>query len=140
MDIETIQFEAVKIAMKQTKDGFALTLALHPDEIPEALIRDFVGARYQCVLVRLDQTDRPIDRREFDGSKMVQKAGIMCREALFWELVYQKEGMVLRSEKEAAEWLCIHLNIESRSELKTNTEAQEEFKKILRAYEEWKKN
>ena len=36
-------------ALKQDKTGFVLTLNMHPDEIPEELLRDFVGARYQVV-------------------------------------------------------------------------------------------
>jgi hypothetical protein len=51
--METLQFEAVKMALKQNKDGYVLTMSIHPDEIPDELMRDFVGARYQVVMVRL---------------------------------------------------------------------------------------
>jgi hypothetical protein len=29
------QFEGVKVAMKQDKTGYVLTLSMHPDEVPE---------------------------------------------------------------------------------------------------------
>jgi hypothetical protein len=52
-DMDTLQFEAVKMALKQNKDGYVLTMTVHPDEVPDALLRDYVGARYQVVMVRL---------------------------------------------------------------------------------------
>ncbi len=47
-----LQFEARKVALKQDRTGFILTLSLHPDEVPEEILRDFVGARYACAVVR----------------------------------------------------------------------------------------
>ena len=32
---EPIQFEAIKTALKQSKEGYVLTLAVHPDDIPD---------------------------------------------------------------------------------------------------------
>jgi hypothetical protein len=49
--METSQFEAVKVSMKQDNSGYVLTLRIHPDEVPEEILRDFVGARYMAVLV-----------------------------------------------------------------------------------------
>ena len=48
--METMQFEALKVALKQDKTGYVLTLCMHPDDIPTDLLRDFVGARYQVVI------------------------------------------------------------------------------------------
>jgi hypothetical protein len=35
-----LQFEARKVALKQDRTGYVLTLSLHPDEIPVELLRD----------------------------------------------------------------------------------------------------
>jgi hypothetical protein len=35
--METLQFEAVKVALKQDKTGYVLTLCMHPDEIPDEI-------------------------------------------------------------------------------------------------------
>ena len=43
--MKTLQFEAIKMAIKQDKDGYVLTLRMHPDEIPEELLRDCFGYR-----------------------------------------------------------------------------------------------
>ena len=58
MTESTIQFEGIKTGIKQSKDGYILTLAVHPDEIPDDLVRDFIGSRYVVVMVRLDQIGR----------------------------------------------------------------------------------
>ena len=47
----TIQFEGIKVGIKQSKDGYMLTLAVHPDDLPIDLVRDFVGSRYVVVMV-----------------------------------------------------------------------------------------
>ena len=69
--METIQFEAIKTALKQTKDGYSLSLAVHPDELPDNLMRDFVGSRYMVVMVRINDNEQPMDRaQEFPGDKI----------------------------------------------------------------------
>jgi hypothetical protein len=35
----SVSFEAVKVKLTQGKDGMLVTLAIHPDEVPEVLIR-----------------------------------------------------------------------------------------------------
>jgi hypothetical protein len=54
-----------------------LTLSIHPDEIPTELLRDFVGARYACALVRIqdDETPTPYTNR-------VQKAAMLCNQGI----------------------------------------------------------
>jgi hypothetical protein len=40
-----LQFEARKVAMKQDRTGFVLTLSIHPDDLPDELIRDFARGK-----------------------------------------------------------------------------------------------
>ncbi len=120
-----LQFEARKVALKQDRTGFILTLSIHPDEIPVELMRDFVGARYGCALVRIqdDESPTPYNNR-------VQQAAILCKRENFWEF------LVVKNEEEAAESLCGYLGIESRSELNGNKMAQERFDEMVKRYEE----
>lgn len=119
-----LQFEARKVALKQDRTGFILTLSVHPDEIPEELMRDFVGARYGCALVRIqdDESPTPYNNR-------VQQAAILCKRENFWEF------LVVKNEEEAAESLCGYLGIQSRSELNGNKIAQERFDEMVKRYE-----
>ena len=119
-----LQFEARKVALKQDRTGFVLTLALHPDEAPEELLRDFVGARYACALVRIqdDESATTYDNR-------VKKAGMLCRKQAF------QDYLEVSSEDEAAVELCKRCGIESRTELHGNAQAKTIFDSIVRDYE-----
>ena len=100
--METSQFEGKKVALKQTKDGIVMSLAIHPDDLPEELMRDFVGARYMVVMVRLGDEEKPLNREEFAGSQLVKLAGILCRDKDFWDYLYD-DGQLLRFNKNELE-------------------------------------
>lgn len=136
--METSQFEGKKIALKQTKDGYAMTLAIHPDDVPDELLRDFVGARYMVVMVRLADNEEPLNREEYAGAKYVKSAGMICRDPDFWNYM-EYEGLVFEKKENAvAEALCGYCDINSRSELKTSPDAQMLFKRLIGDFEAWK--
>lgn len=130
-----LQFEARKVALKQDRTGFVLTLSIHPDEIPVELMRDFVGARYACALVRIqdDESPTPYNNR-------VQTAGILCRDRAFQVFMHETNRALTKSEDSAANGVCLYCGIESRSELNGNAEAQRKFDIIIKEYESWNQN
>jgi hypothetical protein len=134
-----MQFEGVKVALKQDKTGYVLTLSMHPDDIPEELLRDFVGARYQVVMVRIGADESPLNREEFIGDKTVRIAGLLCRDPKFWKYLYDGGQIFEEEEGMAADWLRHRLNIKSRSELKTREITRSEFYIILEEFNEWRK-
>lgn len=138
--MDTLQFEAVKMALKQNKDGYVLTMSIHPDEIPDDLMRDFVGSRYQVVMVRLGDDEMPLDRRDYDGDRAVKLAGVLCREKEFQEFLVQNNEIFDPNETEATEWLRCKVGIQSRSELKTNQDARALLAQINKDYLSWKRN
>jgi hypothetical protein len=136
--MKTLQFEGVKVALKQDKTGYVLNLSMHPDDVPEELLRDFVGARYQVVMVRLDGHEEPMDRqREYEGDRSIRIAGLLCRDPKFWAYLYEDNQILESKEKEATDWLRDYLNIPSRSELKTNPQARILLDKIHKEYNAW---
>lgn len=135
--MKTLQFEGVKVALKQDKTGYVLTLCMHPDEIPEELLRDFVGARYQVVMVRLSGDETPMDRKEFDGTKAIRVAGLLCRDPNFWEWLHEDTQIIEPTEKEATDWLRDYLGVTSRSELKDNLPARERLEKLHKDFNAW---
>jgi len=138
--METLNFEAIKIGLKQSKDGFVLTLAVHPDDIPDDLTRDFIGSRYQVVMVRLGDDDQPLSREgEFPGDHAVKMAGMLCREKEFWRWLNEREMLMEKNEKACTEWLTSYLGIESRKELKTDVEARNLFNQLKRSFDAWRK-
>jgi hypothetical protein len=138
--MKTMQFEAVKVALKQDKSGFILTLCMHPDEIPEEMMRDYVGSRYQVVMVRIDQNERPMDRQEGDsGAKAIQLAGILCKDVRFWEYLHQDNQILTANEKESTDWIREYLGVQSRTELKTNNNAVIRLLSLNKEFLEWLK-
>ena len=141
MQEPTIQFEAIKAGLKQSKDGYMLTLAIHPDEIPDDLTRDFIGSRYVVVMVRLNENEQPMNRNdEFPGDAAVKMAGILCRDPDFWEWLHAKEWLMEKTEKACTEWLYSYLDIESRKELKMNVEARDLFARLKASFDNWRKS
>jgi hypothetical protein len=118
-----LQFEARKVALKQDRTGYILTLSLHPDEIPVELLRDFGGSRYGCALVRIQDDESPTTY-----SNRVQQAGMICRAEAFQDFLH------VLGEEEAAAELCKRCGISSRSELNGNEEAQMAFDAIVLEY------
>lgn len=120
-----LQFEARKVALKQDRTGFVLTLAIHPDECPEEILRDYVGARYGCALVRIqdDESATPYSNR-------VQKAAMLCKDSRF------QDYLRVNNEDEAAEELCKRCGIESRTELHGNEVAKKIFDNLVDDYQE----
>ena len=139
--MDTLQYEAVKVALKQDKTGYILTLNVHPDEVPEQLLRDFVGARYQVVMVRLNGDDQPMNREHEHSRDIVRTAGIMCRDPNFHKFLGDS-GYIFGdvSETEAINWLKEYLDVQSRSELRENREAAMRFQTIYKEYLTWKQS
>jgi hypothetical protein len=137
--VETIQFEAVKIAIKQDRTGYVLTLCIHPDEIPEAMLRDFVGARYQTVMVRIDENEQPYKRK--DKPKTTSNlAAIICKESDFQKYLVECGLAWDMSEKAADAFIKETCCVSSKSQLDTDKEAEETFQQIIGEFKEWKTN
>ena len=117
--MDALQFEARKVALKQDRTGFVLTLAIHPDECPEEILRDFVGARYGCAFVRIADDEQPTPY-----NNLVQKAGILCRTPMF------QDFLNVENETDAATALCNFCQINSRTELNGNAAAKDLFAKL----------
>ena len=137
MAIKTLQFEAVKIAMKQDKTGIILTLNIHPDDLPIDLMRDFVGARYQVVMVRLNDENRPMSRDQEYSRDPVRTAGILCRDKQFAQYLFDREQIFEKKEADVIEWLKMELDIESRTELKEELQKAKRFWAIYEEYQQW---
>ena len=134
------QFEAVKVAIKQDKTGYILTLSIHPDEIPAEVMRDFVGSRYQVVMVRLNGEEKPMNRDQEHSRDLVRTAGILCRDKAFHKFLLETGQVLEASEEEAISWLKITLKIVSRSELSTNFRAAKQFTLIHQEFLSWKQS
>ena len=136
--MEISKFEGVKVALKQDRTGYILTLSVHPDEVPEEILRDFVGARYQVVMVRLTNEERPMVREQEHSGDMVRMAGILCRDPMFQRFLLEAGQTFDASEDIATAWLKEELNIQSRAELRENNAAATQLRIINQEFQAWK--
>lgn len=138
--MKTLQFEAVKVALKQDKTGVILTLNVHPDEVPIELIRDFVGARYQTVMVRLNDENRPMNRDTEYQRDPVRSAGILCRDKKFAKFLMETGQIFEDNEPAVVEWLKTELGVASRAELRDKPQAAKRLWAINEEYQLWKQS
>lgn len=135
--MDTIQFEGIKVAIKQDRTGYVLTLSVHPDEVPEPLLRDFVGARYQIVMVRIDENEQPYKRTQREHTTS-NRAAILCKDQLFQKFLVESGLAWDMSEKAASAFIKETCVIGSRSELDASAGAKTTFEEIVKEFEEWK--
>lgn len=133
------QFEAVKIAMKQDRTGYILTLNIHPNDLDERILRDFVGARYQVVMVRIDGDERPMNR-EAEFPDPVKIAGILCRDKDFQRFLVEIGHALEESEKDVIDWMRNEFGIASRTELRSNEAARAKLFKYNEEFKTWQRN
>jgi hypothetical protein len=135
---KTSNFEAVKVALKQDKSGYVLTMCIHPNELPTEILRDFVGARYQVVMVRLNAEEKPMDREQEHSRDMVRVAGILCRDKEFWRFLKEAGQVFEASEEASIDWLKDELGVASRADIPNNQVATEKLKSINKEFQLWK--
>jgi len=122
------------VALKQDATGYVLTVKIHPDEIPEELLRDFVGARYMIAMARLNDDETPLLYKN-----KVQQAGMLCRDYRFHKWLEAEHFATKPTEKEATEFVYQTCGISSRTELNGNRAAQNAFAEMVNEYETWRK-
>lgn len=138
--METLNFEAVKIAMKQDKTGHILTLNIHPDELPVPLFRDFVGARYQVVMVRIGDDNKPMNREQQLSHDYVRMAGMLCRDKSFHLFLVDGGHTFEDTEEAATEWIKEWLGVKSRADIPTSNSATQKLLSLYEEFQAWKRN
>tara|TARA_Y100000590_G_scaffold446319_1_gene579843 strand:+ start:1843 stop:2313 length:471 start_codon:yes stop_codon:yes gene_type:complete len=141
----TLSFEAVKTSFRQTKDGYHLTLVIHPSDVESLpdLISSWVGTRYQCCLVQLNDENEPVKTKDSEeGQSLIQQAGMLCRSSRFQGWIHsfmkcnpeERDVWGENEEEHTARLLRQACGISSRSELRDNLRARETFKSIYESY------
>lgn len=127
-DSLTTKFEAVKIAMVQSKAGHVLKLVMHPNDAPEDILRDPVGTRYLIVAVRIGDEDEPLTAPGTrEGILAVAMSGSLARDPRFQTWLVQQEMADVMSEPAAADAIRTHCKITTRSLLRTDAKARRRF-------------
>lgn len=131
-----VNFEAVKISLTQDKNGFVLKLSIHPNDVPEQVLRDWVGARYIVAMVRTNDDGSVVENPDVvKAKKVVTMAAMLCANQQFqvWMVGHGYADDI--GDDHAAAGLRRILNIQSRADLKTNKDAREKFLKLVDTFE-----
>jgi len=129
----SVNFEAVKTSMSQSKTGTILRLAIHPNDVPASLHTDWVGTRYMVVMVPLNDDETPkVNERDEHVRAAIRSAGMLCRNTDF------QVFMGTASEEDCITALRTDLGILSRAELKINEQALKRFEEIREAFADTK--
>lgn len=126
------------MAMRQDRTGYVLTLSVHPDEVPIEMMRDFIGARYQVVMVRLNESEKPMNRESDLPQNLAKLAGILCKDGSFQKFLFESGEIFDMNEDDATDWLRDAVGIKSRSELQTDQQAARQFLLINEEFLTWK--
>jgi|TARA_R100001082_G_scaffold110067_1_gene88835 hypothetical protein len=132
--MNSLNFEGLKVALKQDSTGYVLTLRVHPDELPEEILRDFVGARYMIAMVRVNDDETLVTYKN-----KVKKAGMVCKNRAFWEFLRANDyvGNEEVNEDIATKVIYEVCGIDSRTQLNGNKDAQTCFDNLMKEYEDW---
>lgn len=77
------------------------------------------GQRFAAILVEIGDDDQPVE----PDQNLVQQAGIMCRDPMFWRWISERDFVVVSNENAARHWLCQQCGIQSRAELANDDDA-----------------
>lgn len=128
--------EAIKTALRQTKDGIAITLVVHPNDVPPDLMSDPIGSRYMVGMARLDDDDTIITPPSVrEANKIVNQAGMLCREDSFQDWLFDQGLIFEKNEEASAMAVRQHCGIHSRIELSSNKTAQKLWTELLGEFE-----
>ena len=132
--METLNFEAMKLKLTQDGTGFVLALRIHPDQIPEPLVRNFVGARYMVAMVRINDDEEPVQYKKTRSTQ----AGMLCKNETFQRFLVDQGYAAKADEIDATNALYEICGIHSRSEL--NGKGQKEFDQLIEDYNDYAKD
>ncbi len=159
--------DAIKIAYRQTKDGFVVSFAIHPQDMPADLANADIGSQWQMRLVTLDDDGNPKEvmpaatlrpRTETPPASMAksppmrapiapdkrltQRAGILSNDPDF-QLWLSKTNTSWRimsgtNEEKAAMLVRVYCGVKSRREIQLGTQAADLWDEMLGKFEAWK--
>ena len=130
------KFECMFQSLRKTKEHISLTIAIHPNDVPRDLLADPIGARYMAVLVRVGDDEEIIPPPiQAAANRLVQSAGMLCREEKFQQWLVDSGCGDEISEESASKYLRRLLGINSRRQIAEEDHVARHFSQIRNIYE-----
>lgn len=158
-----LSVEAKKHALRQQQDGcWIMTLRVHQNDMPEAIMKAAMGTRYMLAMVEIGDDEEPVsravsqaekqpepasrlpsqpvradkERRQFSEIAPAQQAGILCGERAFRlflaETFPQVWTITNRDPAASVREIC---KVDSRSDIKPDNA---DWSALVLAYRLWK--
>jgi hypothetical protein len=131
------------------KGGRVVKFQCNGDDEEHPFKRFRSKARFAIVLVEIDDHEQPVQQPDvpasstnmLGGVRLSNTSALLCKDSDFWTWIEaQVWGVPITSEKKCAEVMKELLEIESRSELDSDSEASARFiTTVLNPYNEWRK-
>ena len=124
-------FEAIKYALRQNKEGVAITLVVNPNDIPRDLLNDDIGQRYMVGMGKISDGEEIIEGDNArEAKRLLISCGALCRDSDFQRWIEDNGFSMEESEEAAAAAVRGLLRVKSRAEIKTDEEALGRFKRL----------
>lgn len=135
-------FEATKLPAKQTNGGWVLSLVIHPNDVPEDVLKDPVGTRYMVVVSPFAD-----ESPDFEiGTKAFRRLGAVCRDRGYQSWIDFQisthadtslgQRMYSADPYDAArEKTCAVLGLTSSKEVRDNLNAANAFNSLADQYD-----
>lgn len=130
-------FEAVLLGATKDKNGFVVKLVVHPSEIPDGLMRDYVGTRYQIAAVKIADNGQPEVKKKERVRDEVQHAAMLCGNPNFQRYMHEICPEFEENHPGAIKGMRKAIGVASRSELKDSERARRKFHELVHSYERW---
>lgn len=158
------KFEALKVAMRQTKDGVVISFVVQPEDFESALAMVPIGARVMVAWAEIDTDEtkkggeahtvpdpntghdktqpqaEPValsgarPKRPFSSLSLPEQAGIRCSDAAFCEFMVDTRGILNEDVPAHVRGYC---GVNSRAELATNESAAKDWRNLNAEFEAW---
>lgn len=153
-----LSLEAKKDSLRQLQDGqWTLTLKVHPEDMPFALLTASMGTRFQCAFVQLDDDETPVQQPKAAKAtpkpekSLAQEAGALCNSERFQKFLRTKFTFQMREAEQvliaskagyhegnvASEFVRARCGVGSRSEFDADTNAAQRWIDLRGQYRAW---
>ncbi len=149
-----IAADAIKIAYRQGKDGFVVSFAIHPSDMPADLANADIGSQWRITLTPLDadgnpesevmpshspnnKKPAPVDPPARADKRLMKQAGICCRDPRFWQYLTEK-AMPANDAEDAAVAVRLICHVKSRNEIVPDTPAGATWQRLYDEFALWR--
>jgi hypothetical protein len=150
---ERIAFEAIKYALRQSKDGVVVSFVVHPNDVQPALMSLPIGSRVMVGWQEINDDEKPVaentatiaakpaenkQKRKFSDLSLPEQCALRCDDPRFerylgdiWGPAFDENGGHVATTVRAL------LRVKSRSELSTDHDAANRWRQIESNYQRW---